>query len=199
MNLAREDCSMNVVNHRESIGQVEVGDLTVNILKDSEDPNVVTLRTIVNEKIFELNNEPRGLLENLTPKRSKVQFSLIGKVIIFLAYNFYFGFAIFYHVNHKLPDCKDGGGPEGCWMWCSGIGVIIIITLSVYSIALYKSISNIITNTKLVNRTRASIKGLVQPIRHMVESHSAARFLIQAFWAAALVGFFVWDTWGDQR
>ncbi len=190
---------MNVIDHKESIGHVEVGDLSVKILKDAEDPNVVIVRTIVSEKTLKMNNEPGGLFEKMELKRRKVSYSLIAKVIAFLAYNFYFGYAIFYHINRKLPDCKEDGGPEGYWMWCNGIGVIIVITFTIYSIVLCRSILNIASDTKLVRLIRAAVGGLVQPLRHMVGSHLAARLFIQAFWASALVGFFVWDTWGDQR
>jgi hypothetical protein len=186
---------MNVINHRESIGQVDVGDLAVSILKDNEDPSVVTIRTVLKGKIFAMENE----VEKLASKKTSISFDKIGKVLIFLAYNFYFGYAVFYHINYTLPDCEDGGGPEGCWMWCSGIGVIIIITLGVYLVLLSRSMSKMMANSMLAFRVQDAVKGKAQLLQHILKSHFAARLLTQGLLAGGLVGFFVWDTWGDQR
>jgi len=186
---------MKVLTYKHSIEQVEFGEVTIRVLEDVNDSSVLTVQTVLDKNKHIFSEE----FEKMVGKKRVIPFNLILKLFALVVYNFYFGFAIFYHMNHKLPNCVEGNEPEGCWKWCNGIGVVVIITITVYSYMIFKAFSKIFMENILVKKIVAANKELAKNLQHKLESSFASRITIQLVLSAAVVAFFLWDTWGDQE
>lgn len=127
--------------------------------------------------------------KNFVQNKSALKFAFI------LVYNLYLGYAIYFHCDRSRSKCDQS---DDCWGWCDGLGFIIIVTCLVYVGVAYFVIKRHICHfvpAKLKNLFKQNLKC----VQKLIEKHLYIRIGLYLFALSIILGFFVWDTWTDQR
>ncbi|XP_059082327.1 solute carrier family 28 member 3-like [Tigriopus californicus] len=125
-------------------------------------------------------DQPQKMKHNLI-SRAKAKSSLIVWSLIFVLYNAYLAYAIYYHVHEDTN-----------WEWCDGLGFLLILTCVVYVFMIY---SFLISPHLHLIPGQATVGSLYD----QALSKKVVRILLYVVTVAAILTFLVIDCWDEPN
>eukprot|EP00095_Tigriopus_kingsejongensis_P008400 snap_masked-scaffold9_size846264-processed-gene-4.15 protein:Tk08400 transcript:snap_masked-scaffold9_size846264-processed-gene-4.15-mRNA-1 annotation:"hypothetical protein DAPPUDRAFT_312019" len=133
------------------------------------------------------NAKPRGMETNVSTWKALIRdhIGLIVFIGIFVLYNAFLAYAIYYHVHYQTD-----------WLWCDGLGFVIIITSIVYLFMLYGYILvPLLARTKSIQSWNKSLQSSAGQLLDIL----LVRICLYVFVIGAAIAFLVVDCWDEPE